>query len=141
MKLRYGSRSRLLPGLVAIIMLFVAGSSLEAAEGVLDGKTFVGQSGEKGAEADGVDEVRFKNGKLFSVGCAEWGFEKSDYTTKAEGDRITFESEMTSTKHGKIVWKGSVKGDAIDATYTWTKERWWWWNAHQEKWMKGSLKK
>ena len=33
------------------------------------------------------------------------------------------------------------EGDKIDATYVWTKERWYWKDAHQEKWLKGTLVK
>jgi hypothetical protein len=48
---------------------------------------------------------------------------------------------MLSPKHGKIVWNGTVKGDKVDATYVWTKERWYWKDAYQEKWLKGTLNK
>ena len=33
-----------------------------------------------------------------------------------------------------------LEGDALEATYVWTKERWYWKDAHEEKWFKGSLK-
>ena len=122
------------------ITLFFFFIAIPAYSGVLDGKTFVGQSGKMGKEASEEDEIRFQNGKLFSVGCAEWGFNESDYTVKIEGDKIYFESEMLSPKNGKIVWSGKVRGNTIEATYVWTKKRWYWKDAHQEKWLKGSLK-
>ena len=114
---------------------------MEGGTSVLDGKTFIGPTGEKGKEAEGEDELRFENGMLVSVGCADWGFGASSYQTKVEGDTINFSSEMTSAKHGKIIWNGTVKGDTINATYVWTKKRWYWKDAHQEKWLKGTVKK
>jgi hypothetical protein len=121
------------------IILFFFVMAIPAYSGGLDGKTFLGQSGEKGKDASGEEELRFQNGKLYSAGCAEWGFGESDYTARVEGDNIHFESEMLSPKHGKIVWNGTVKGDKVDATYVWTKKRWYWKDAHQEKWLKGTL--
>jgi hypothetical protein len=123
-----------------ITILFLI-AAIPAYGGELDGKTFMGQSGDQGKESSGDEELRFQNGKLYSVGCAEWGFGESDYTARVEGESIHFVSEMLSPKHGKIVWNGTVQGDKIDATYVWTKERWYWKDAHQEKWLKGSLKK
>ena len=121
-----------------ITILFLI-AAIPAYGGELDGKTFMGQSGDQGKESSGGEELRFQNGKLYSVGCAEWGFGESDYTARVEGESIHFMSEMLSPKHGKIVWNGTVQGDKIDATYVWTKERWYWKDAHQEKWLKGAL--
>jgi hypothetical protein len=123
-----------------ITILFLI-AAIPAYSGELDGKTFMGQSGDQGKESSRDEELRFQNGKLYSVGCAEWGFGESDYTARIEGESIHFVSEMLSPKHGKIVWNGTIQGDKIDATYVWTKERWYWKDAHQEKWLKGSLKK
>jgi hypothetical protein len=123
-----------------ITILFLI-AAIPAYSGELDGKTFMGHSGDQGKESSRDEELRFQNGKLYSVGCAEWGFGESDYTARIEGESIHFVSEMLSPKHGKIVWNGTVQGDKIDATYVWTKERWYWKDAHQEKWLKGSLKK
>jgi hypothetical protein len=33
-----------------------------------------------------------------------------------------------------------VSGDAINATYLWTKERWYWFDAREERWFKGKLR-
>jgi len=141
MKTRYITLKVTLVSIVAAMVALWAIGQVQASTGLLDGKTFFGPTGEKGKEAKGEDELRFYNGMLFSVGCADWGFAESDYTARVEGNGIHFESVTLSPKHGKIVWKGTVQGDKIDATYVWTKERWYWKDAHQEKWFKGTVKK
>ena len=123
------------------ITLFFFIMAFPAYSAALDGKTFVGQSGKMGKDASVEEELRFQNGKLYSVGCAKYGFGESDYTTKVEGDNIHFKSTLESSNNGEIVWKGTVQGDKIEATYVWTKKRWYWKDANQEKWLKGSLKK
>jgi len=140
MKTLYKTLKVTLVSMVAAMVALWAIGQVQASTGLLDGITFVGPTGEKGKEAEGEDELRFDNGMLVSVGCADWGFGASSYRAKVEGDTINFTSEMTSAKHGKIVWKGTVKGDTINATYVWTKKRWYWKNAHQEKWLKGTVK-
>ena len=115
--------------------------AIPAYSAALDGKTFSGKSGKMGKEASGDDELRFYNGKLYSVGCAKYGFGESNYTTKIEGDSIHFKSTLESSKNGQIVWEGTVHGDEIEATYVWTKKRWYWKDANQKKWLKGSLKR
>lgn len=106
--------------------------------GVLDGKIFNGPRGEKGKEADGEDQLSFRNGKLHSANCVEWGFGDGVYTATAEGDDVHFKAEIFSDKHGKIVWKGTVRGDILDATYTWSKEGWFR-KTVQDYWFKGVL--
>ncbi len=107
--------------------------------GALDNKIFVGSKGDKGKEASGQDEIRFMNGRFRSVSCDKWGFNDAPYTTTTDGDLIRFQAVTVSPKHGKMEWGGTVKGDAMEATYVWTKKRWYWKDAHMEKWFKGSL--
>jgi len=47
---------------------------------------------------------------------------------------------MVSEEHGLIVYTGSVRGEQMDATYIWTKKRWYW-NVRREFWFKGMLVK
>lgn len=123
------------------VTLFFFIMAIPAYSAVLDGKTYLGQSGKMGKDASEEEELRFQNGKLYSVGCAKYGFGESYYTTKVEGDSIHFKSTLESSNNGEIVWEGTVQGDKIEATYVWTKKRWYWKDAHQEKWLKGSLKR
>jgi hypothetical protein len=141
MKARHRLSKVIVFGAVLTIVALWGLNHVEAGTGVLDGKTFTGRTGEKGKEAKGDDELRFENGKLFSVGCAKWGFGEGVYNARVEGDRIHFEAVTLSPKHGQIVWEGTVIDDTIDATYIWTKKRWWWKDAYLEKWLKGTVKK
>jgi hypothetical protein len=113
--------------------------AVPAYSGTLDGKTFVGQSGKMGKKSSAEEELSFQNGKLYSAGCAKYGFGESDYTAKVEGDSIHFKSNMVSPNNGEIAWEGTVQGDKIEANFVWTKKRWYWKDAHQVKWLKGSL--
>jgi hypothetical protein len=108
--------------------------------GILDGKIFVGDIGDKGKAASDKDEINFKNGRFHSVGCDEWGFGDASYTASKDGDSIRFHAITVSPKDGQIEWDGVVKGDSLEAKYVWTKERWYWKDAHEEKWFKGNLK-
>jgi hypothetical protein len=105
----------------------------------LNGKTFIGPKGEVGEVSDGTEEVQFSDNQLYSASSAEWGFGKGDLTTEMKGDTLHFKATTTSPDHGKIEWKGTVKGDTIDAKFVWTKERWWWADGHKESWFKGTL--
>jgi hypothetical protein len=54
--------------MVVTLVAFWGLSHVEGGTSVLDGKTFIGPTGEKGKEAEGEDELRFENGMLVSVG-------------------------------------------------------------------------
>lgn len=121
------------------LTMFLFILAVPAYSGTLDGKTFVGQSGKMGKKSSAEEELSFQNGKLYSAGCAKYGFGESDYTAKVEGDSIHFKSNMVSPNNGEIAWEGTVQGDKIEANFVWTKKRWYWKDAHQVKWLKGSL--
>jgi len=114
-----------------------------SASGVLDGKTFLVEQGEKGKAAKGTDTLIFNNGKFRSAGCDKYGFGEGVYTTTAEGDTVRFVAETTSESKGKMHWEGTVRGDKIDVNYVWTdKSHWYKPNPKPlEKWAKGELKK
>lgn len=138
-------RGIILPlALAFIICAFSAPVLLHAGEtpGILDGKSYTGKTGEIGKKTSEDEEIVFRDGKLHSVGCEQWGFNDGDYKAvrSGEGDKIEFLAETTSPKHGKIVWKGTTQGDSIDVTYTWTKKGWLS-TKTKNKWFKGSLKK
>lgn len=122
------------------VTLFILIMAFPVYSALLDGKTFVGQSGKLGENASGEEELIFRDGMLYSVGCAKYGFGESEYTTDVEGDRVHFRSTLQSETNGQITWDGTVVGNKLDANFIWTKKRWYWKDAHQEKWMKGSLK-
>jgi hypothetical protein len=111
-----------------------------AASHILDGKKFIGPTGEKGKKVHHEDVLSFSGGKFTSSECFQYGFTGGPYTTTVEADFIHFHAETTSPTHGTMEWKGTLKGDTLDVTYTWTKERWFW-TTFREYWFTGSLVK
>ena len=107
---------------------------------ILDGKIFIGPTGEKGKKVHHEDVLRFSDGKFTSSECFQYGFKGGLYTTTIEGHTIHFQAETISPTHGKMVWQGTLEGDTLEVTYTWTKERWFW-TTFREYWFKGTLKK
>jgi hypothetical protein len=125
---------------VAIVALSVA-ERLEggsAASGILDGRKFVGPTGEKGKKVHHEDVLSFSDGMFTSSACFQYGFKAGPYTATVEGDSIHFQAETNSPTHGKMEWKGTLKGDTLNVDYTWTKERWLW-TTFREYWFTGTL--
>jgi hypothetical protein len=85
----------------------------------LDGKVFVTDIGFKGKEVhERGDILTFKDGKFHSSNCDQYGYNKGDYKTTAQGDATTFETETYSEKYGRLAWKGTVRGDQIEGNFT-----------------------
>jgi hypothetical protein len=105
---------------------------------LLDGKKFIGPTGEKGKKIHHEDVLSFSDGKFTSSACFQYGFKDGPYTTTIEGNVIYFIAETVSPTHGKMVWQGTLKGDSLEVTYNWTKERWLW-TTYREYWFKGTL--
>jgi hypothetical protein len=106
---------------------------------LLDGRTYVGQKGGKGMPADRPDEFIFAEGRFRSTSCDPYGFGTGAYKATDVDGIITFEAVTQSPTHGEIAWRGAVSGDTLDATFIWTKERWYG-NIRKEYWFKGRLK-
>ena len=106
----------------------------------LDGKTFFAESGEKGKKASNKDTIVFREGRFISEGCLQWGFADAAYKAVIEGDGIRFHAQTVSPTHGTMLWDGLVRGDAIEATSVWTRDRWYW-KMKKEYWYRGQLKK
>lgn len=104
---------------------------------ILDGKKFIGPTGEKGKEVHHEDVLSFADGEFTSSKCFEFGFKGGPYVATVEADLIHFYAETTSPTHGKMVWKGTLKGDTLDVSYTWTKKRWLW-TTFREYWFQGT---
>ncbi len=103
---------------------------------VLDGMTFTGTFGPKGGTARDEDTFIFDNGTFTSTGCIDYGFSPRPYWVRESGGVVHFLAEMVSEEHGVIVYTGRVRGDELDATYTWTRDRWYW-KVEREFWFKG----
>jgi hypothetical protein len=129
----------LLCGLV-LLRTTATGDDSSNAMAMLEGKVFVGHTGPLNGPVNGEDEVVFRNSRFLSTACDKWGFDSAGYAATVQPDGIHFTSVTKSPKHGQILWKGVVSGDTINATYLWTKERWYWFNAREERWFKGKLR-
>jgi hypothetical protein len=104
----------------------------------LDGKTFLGQIGEKGkAKAEYDEEMSFKDGKMVSSACVPLGFSSFPYKSTVKGNVIEFMAEATNPAKGTLKWKGVIKGNKLSATSVWTKPG----EAPDESWLKAKLKK
>src|SRR5512134_605521 len=139
---------------IAIALIFVTATGTDALPGaigattspstastasLLDGKTFVAQSGEKGKQASNKDTIVFREGRFLSEGCSPFGFKDAPYEFTVDGAAIRFHTETRSPTHGKMVWSGTVKDNTIEATSVWTRERWYW-KIKKEYWYRGQLK-
>lgn len=104
----------------------------------LDGKTFVGKMGMKGKEEAGEETIIFQEGKFHSMACDEHNFGAADYTSMMKGESMKFEAVTASPTDGKMVWKGTVTGNTLNATaYNYNKEG----KLVETYWVKGELKK
>ena len=146
--------SPILSAIIAIVLTFVtvtgadaipsavstaASPSAAPTVSLLDEKTFVAQSGEKGKQASTKDTIVFRDGRFLSEGCSPYGFKDAPYQTTGDGATVRFHAETHSPTHGKMVWDGIVKNNAIEATSIWTRERWYW-KIKREYWFRGQMK-
>jgi hypothetical protein len=86
------------------------------ADSGLDGRRFSGVFIQRGKTSGDADTVSFTNGRFHSSACDRYGYSDGTYKVGREGESITFEAETESRKYGKLMWKGIVRGDRLDAT-------------------------
>lgn len=109
-------------GLVLSLFAPTAGTGGEMAtsgHGPLDGKTFAVDAGEKGRGFSDKDTLLFRDGRFHSMGCDKYGFGDGVYTATEKDGTVFFAVETTSPSKGKIDWRGTVRGDSIEVSYTW----------------------
>jgi hypothetical protein len=128
--------------LACCLVLWVAPAQPQEPSQLLDGKTFTGLNGEKGSnlDPDEAEEIVFANGRFISTTCNRYNFSDAAYSASEIGNEIHFHAVTLSPTHGKIEWRGIVRGDEAEMTFIWTKERWYW-DTYREYWFKGSLKR
>jgi|WetSurMetagenome_2_1015567.scaffolds.fasta_scaffold118498_1 hypothetical protein len=95
---------------------------MEAKKEILDGKKFMGEMGATGQTTGDKETIVFHSGMFHSMACDAKGFKPAPYTATKEGDAISFTATCTSPTAGKLDWKGTVKGEELDATATLTQE-------------------
>jgi len=135
------TRSAIFAAIAAVLALALPATMPAApdAKASLDGKSFAGESGEKGKPAMAEkDTIRFEKGQFRSVACDAYGFGDGAYTATAAGDgSVRWTAETTSPKEGRIQWQGTVNGARIEAIYVWTKAG----QKPIEYWLKGTAQK
>jgi len=87
-----------------------------AQSSALDGRRFEGVFLQRGKTAGDADTLTFAGGRFRSTACDRYGFGDAAYRAMAQGDAIVFEAETESAKYGKLVWRGTIRGDKLDAT-------------------------
>ena len=129
--------------IVLCVGLFSISRDVSAGQGLLDGKTFVVETGEKGKSGGDKDTLTFRDGNFHSAGCDRYGFGDGAYTSTVNGDSIRFEAVTTSPSKGKMTWKGTVYGDKIEVSYVWMDSSHWYKPNPKplEKWAKGKMKR
>lgn len=98
---------------------------------LLDGRQFKAGIVKVDAEQDGKkpplgDQLMFSDGMFSSAVCKRYNFTAAPYWVRVEGDRVHFLAELTSPTDGRMLWKGSIRGDTLEGTMRWTKKRWYW---------------
>lgn len=127
-------------GLVLLLLSVLPSraASPAASAGPLDGKSFAGETGEVGKAVGEKDGFIFKEGTFRSTACDQYAFKEAPYTATRNADgSISFTAKANSPKEGKMDWKGTVKGEAIDGTVSWSKAG----QRTIDYWFKGTLKK
>ena len=138
-----GSRRAISLGVaMGLIMAGVAASvfakeDAPAPGGVLDGKVFIGEIGGKDTAHGDHDEFQFVNGTFHSTACDRYGFTAAPYTSTADGETVTFQSETSSPSDGRMVWTGTAQSGALEGIATWYQKEG---TDPQEFWFKASLK-
>ena len=107
---------------LAAALLVLSAAAAGAEKMALDGTTFVGTTTEKGKTKGEPDQLVFKDGKFRSTACDAYGFTETSYTPAVSDVDTRFEAVATSPKEGTMTWKGTVKGDRLEATADWVKK-------------------
>jgi hypothetical protein len=88
----------------------------------LEGRRFDGVFIQRGKTSGDADTLTFQGGRFRSSACDRYGYGDAPYRTSALGDAVMFEAETESPKYGKLVWRGVVRGDKLDASATMPRE-------------------
>jgi hypothetical protein len=125
--------------MVAVLAVAAMGLAARASAtaGPLDGKTFVAETGEQGKAAASKDTLVFRDGKMRSTACDAYGFGEGAYMSMSHPGMFMVHVRTESAKEGVIVWNCTVRGDALDGTYVWSKPG----QKEITYWIKGTLKK
>jgi hypothetical protein len=112
----------------------------QSAASLLDGRTFHGEILDDKGVVRSKDVLTFKEGKFYSTTCAQFGFSAMPYWTRVEGETVHFLVEAANPESGRMLFKGSIRGERVEWKGVWTKERWYW-SIHREIGFRGTEKR
>jgi hypothetical protein len=101
---------------MAIVACAALSAAARAQSAQLDGRRFEGVFLERGKTSGDADTLLFQGGRFRSAACDRYGYSDAPYRVIQAGDAMTFEAETTSPKHGKLIWRGVIRGDYFNAT-------------------------
>jgi hypothetical protein len=110
------TRDTLLPCLLALPLLTAAATPASPA---VDGKTFIGTLVKQGESQGDPDDFVFKDGQFISTACASFGFKPASYSVTPDGARMQFSAENKTDGGVRMIWKGTIEGDHLQATAQW----------------------
>jgi hypothetical protein len=113
------------------LCMAVAAEPALASRAALDGRNFDGIVLECGKTSGDADTLIFKDGRFRSTACDQYGYGDGPYTATRSGETVVFEAETESSKYGKLLWKGVVRGPRLDGTMTMVRDG----RAAGEKWV------
>jgi len=118
-----------------VFLTLLAVNPVYATAGLLDGKKFVGETGEKGKSKGDKEEFVFTNGTYDPLACHKYGFSGTPYSTSVEGDAVKFAAEHSNKKGDRMKWEGTVKGNTLEGVMTYWQGK----KTPRSYWFKGSL--
>ena len=110
-------------------------SPVNASNGLLDGKTFAGETGEKGKAKGDKEQFIFADNKYDPLACHKYGFSSTSYTAQAKGNSITFIAEHSNEKGDRMRWYGTAQGNTLEGVMTYWQGK----KAPREYWFRGTL--
>lgn len=127
---------RIVSSLLISIILFCSPAFAKPSSGLVDGKTYSGEVGQKGDKKGDADDFEFKDGTFHSTACDQYGYTAAPYTATKGKDNITFKSTTKNDSGDTIAWNGTIKGDHVsgNAIRTSGKETY-------SMWFEGKIKK
>jgi hypothetical protein len=99
-----------------------------AANDGLEGRRFDTQAGLVGKPAHVPSDIlSFAGGLFHSSDCDQYEYGKGRYKSSTEPDgSIRFEAETESPSYGRNLWKGRVRGRAVEGEFIFLRKPTWW---------------
>ncbi|MEW9921254.1 hypothetical protein AB2B41_16705 [Marimonas sp. MJW-29] len=99
---------------------------LAQAEGVLDGRVFMGMIGPE-ENPDLEDSLHFSDGHFWSDICTRCGFVPGRYVSEGTDDGVRLSGVLESDDRGHFKYDGLVRDNgAITVSIRWERKRWYW---------------